>query len=255
MSKLIPFSFENHSIRTIIINDKPWFIAADVCSVLGIKNHRDSVRHLDDDEKGVVSNDTLGGNQRSIIVNESGLYALVLRSRKPSARKFTKWVTSEVLPAIRKTGSYHLKKLPAPESRELPPLAHDHETCTSELTRLLECVITELDRRAHIYDFPVSDLEKYLLHVHSTLYHNKDRTAVGLTESEAVVVSQLMKVVNESIPFIRKTEDVLRLARSPLASRVFDYWHEAKLYLTVLWEVKERCEFFEKRASANKRLK
>lgn len=102
----VVFNFDTKEIRTFKQNDLAWFAAADVCAVLHIKNHRDSLQHLDDDEKGVVSTDTLGGQQKISVVSESGLYALVLRSRKPEARKFAKWVTSEVLPAIRKTGSY-----------------------------------------------------------------------------------------------------------------------------------------------------
>jgi hypothetical protein len=119
MINLIPFSFENHEIRTTLINNTAWFAAADVCAVLDIKNHRDSVRHLDDDEKGVVSTDTLGGQQKITVVNESGLYSLVLRSRKPEARKFAKWVTSEVLPSIRKTGRYGISA-PTPVVCTLP---------------------------------------------------------------------------------------------------------------------------------------
>jgi prophage antirepressor-like protein len=109
------FNFSGHDVRVVMRDGEPWFAAADVCGVLAIKNFRDSVRHLDADERGVVSTDTPARNQHGVIpgqfeqlqvVSESGLYALVLRSRKPEARKFTKWVTSEVLPAIRKTGVY-----------------------------------------------------------------------------------------------------------------------------------------------------
>jgi prophage antirepressor-like protein len=109
------FDFQSHEVRTFIRDDKPWFVAADVCAVLSIKNHRTSIALLDDDEKGVHTMDTPSSNQHGYsgtqkteisIISESGLYALVLRSRKPEARKFAKWVTSEVLPAIRKTGSY-----------------------------------------------------------------------------------------------------------------------------------------------------
>lgn len=106
MNAISLFSFENTAIRTTVKDETPWFCAADICTALGVKNHRDSLMHLDDDEKGVVSTDTLGGKQDISVVNESGLYALVLRSRKPAARKFVKWVTGEVLPTIRKTGSY-----------------------------------------------------------------------------------------------------------------------------------------------------
>lgn len=102
------FSFENFPVRAINRNGDIWFVAADVCTVLDIKNPRDAVSTLDDDEKDVGITDTLGGKQKSTIINESGLYALILRSRKPEAKRFRKWVTSEVLPAIRKTGSYYV---------------------------------------------------------------------------------------------------------------------------------------------------
>lgn len=118
---ITPFNFNNNDVRVIIQEGNPWFVAADVCAVLGVKNHRDSLMHLDDDEKGVVLNDTLGGKQQVSVVNESGLYALVLRSRKPEAKKFTKWVTSEVLPAIRKTGKYERPTNPAIDYDRISP--------------------------------------------------------------------------------------------------------------------------------------
>ena len=106
MADITPFNFGAFPVRVISHDKQQWFAATDVCAALGIKNHRDSLMHLDEDEKGVVSSDTLGGIQNISVVNESGLYALVLRSRKPEARKFAKWVTSEVLPSIRQNGSY-----------------------------------------------------------------------------------------------------------------------------------------------------
>lgn len=83
---------------------------ADVCKVLEINNPRNVSSRLDQDEKGVRQMDTLGGNQKVTIINESGLYAVILRSDKPQAKPFRKWVTSEVLPAIRKTGGYGLRE-------------------------------------------------------------------------------------------------------------------------------------------------
>ena len=107
MADITPFNFGAHAVRVITRNNQPWFVANDVCQALGYTNPRKAVAdHLDDDEKGVTSSDTLGGKQQLTIISESGLYALILRSRKPEARKFAKWVTSEVLPTIRKTGSY-----------------------------------------------------------------------------------------------------------------------------------------------------
>ena len=81
-----------------------WFAAADVCRVLGLGNPAEAVRSLDDDEKDISNADTLGGPQRAVVISESGLYALILRSRKPAALKFRKWVTGEVLPAARSGG-------------------------------------------------------------------------------------------------------------------------------------------------------
>lgn len=97
---------DHHDFRTIDRDGEPWCVLADVCRSLEIGNPSDAAKRLDDDEKGVVSIDTLGGRQTVIIINESGLYSLILTSRKESAKRFKKWVTAEVLPTIRKTGSY-----------------------------------------------------------------------------------------------------------------------------------------------------
>lgn len=117
------------TIRTQVINNEPWFVAKDVCHALSIANSRDTVRkNLDDDERGVgifytpANGYQGGGRQKLTIVNESGFYNLVFRSTKPEAKKFRKWVTSEVLPSIRKTGKYELKTrrlLPREKSGEM----------------------------------------------------------------------------------------------------------------------------------------
>lgn len=93
-------------VRTMVINGSPWFVAKDVCECLGLTKHRDAVSRLDGDERGSVEVDTLGGTQQMAAVNEYGLYNLVLSSRKPSAKAFKRWITHEVIPAIRKHGAY-----------------------------------------------------------------------------------------------------------------------------------------------------
>lgn len=104
------FEYEDRNqFRTIDIRGEPWFVLADVCRVLEIGNPSQAASRLDDDEKGVITNDTPGGPQQMVVINESGLYSLILTSRKPEAKRFKKWVTSEVLPAIRKTGSYSIR--------------------------------------------------------------------------------------------------------------------------------------------------
>lgn len=106
MNALQEFRFNTSNVRVVIINDDPWWVAKDVCTVLGISNVPDAVSSLDNDEK-LVSPLPISGQYRDVnIINESGLYKLVFRSNKPEAKAFRKWVTSEVLPQIRKTGSY-----------------------------------------------------------------------------------------------------------------------------------------------------
>lgn len=107
MNDLTVFRFEGtREVRTVVRDGEPWFVAKDICDILGIQNTSDAVRNLDDDE--LVSEKAISGGQvrEMLCVSESGLYALVMRSNKPQAKAFRKWVTSEVLPTIRKTGQY-----------------------------------------------------------------------------------------------------------------------------------------------------
>ncbi|HDN2629919.1 TPA: Bro-N domain-containing protein [Klebsiella aerogenes] len=120
------FSFESNSnVRAISIDGNPWFVAADVCKALGIKHTASAMRSLDDDEKGVHSMHTPGGQQDFTIISESGLYTLILRCRDAVTPgtipyRFRKWVTSEVLPQIRKTGRYVREELsPADKAQKV----------------------------------------------------------------------------------------------------------------------------------------
>ena len=102
------YDFNGSSVR-VVRDEKgePWFVANDVCDILEIRNSRQSIAYLDDDEKDtVITNDTIGRQQETNVINEGGLYSLILRSRKPEAKAFKRWVTHEVLPEIRKTGGY-----------------------------------------------------------------------------------------------------------------------------------------------------
>ena len=106
MSNIQIFNYNSVEVRTIQNDGEPWFVLKDVCNVLHIGNSRDVVARLDQDEKGVGQIETLGGKQEMTIINESGLYNVILRSDKPEAKPFRKWVTSEVLPTIRRHGMY-----------------------------------------------------------------------------------------------------------------------------------------------------
>lgn len=107
--------FENPefgSIRTVEVNGEPWFVGKDVAEVLGYSNTRDALaKRVDDEDKGVANCDTPSGRQNMTIINESGLYSLVLGSKLPTAKKFKRWVTSDVLPSIRKHGLYAMDEI------------------------------------------------------------------------------------------------------------------------------------------------
>lgn len=103
--------FQNNvfgQVRVVEQDGEPWFVAKDVCNCLELSNSRKALSRLDDDEKGVTLSDTLGGRQEMATVNEYGLYNLVLSSRKPEAKEFKRWITHEVIPSIRKYGSFNM---------------------------------------------------------------------------------------------------------------------------------------------------
>ena len=107
MNTLQSFSYESNEVRTVMIDGEPWFVLRDVCQVLGISHVKDTADRLDQDEVGQTEViDSLGRKQTVTIISESGLYAVILRSDKPEAKPFRKWVTAEVLPTIRKKGGY-----------------------------------------------------------------------------------------------------------------------------------------------------
>lgn len=119
--------FENKEfgqVRSMTLNGSPWFVGRDVATALGYKNSRDALaKHVDEEDKDVAKRDTLGGEQEVIIINESGLYSLILSSKLPAAKRFKRWVTSEVLPAIHHTGEYRMK----PKASAKPALPAEYE--------------------------------------------------------------------------------------------------------------------------------
>lgn len=110
MTALVPFDYSGRQVRTVQVDGEPWFVAADVCAVLDHSNVTMAVASLDEDEKGLRIVETLGGDQQLTVVNEPGLYSLILRSRKDEAKRFKRWLTHEVLPEIRRTGGYNLPR-------------------------------------------------------------------------------------------------------------------------------------------------
>lgn len=108
-TEIVPFNFDGEQVRVVTVGGEPWFVLADLCKVLGLTNPAVVARRLDDDMKGISQIYTLGGNQSVTTVNEAGMYEVVIRSDKPEAAAFRRWITGTVLPEIRKTGSYGAK--------------------------------------------------------------------------------------------------------------------------------------------------
>ncbi len=157
--KVLSFEFGEQQLRTAVTDeDEPMFCGKDVCQLLDIVNSRDALLRLDDDEKGVANTDTLGGLQEMVFVTESGLYKLIFTSRKPVAKEFTNWVTKEVLPQIRRTGSYTLTPQTTARSRsqyiELVKLISKSKTEfeRQQLKPALEQVARELGYKKPDYD-------------------------------------------------------------------------------------------------------
>lgn len=122
MNALQTFDYQGKPVRSVMIDGEPWFVASDVCSALDLDKTWNALSRLDEDEKGATLISTPGGPQTMSTVNEPGLYSLILRSRKPEAKAFKRWVNHEVLPTIRKSGSYTTPGLETPDELYLKEL-------------------------------------------------------------------------------------------------------------------------------------
>ena len=135
------FNFENQQVRTLIINEEPYFVGKDIAIILGYKKPENAIaNHVEDEDKTTTLIQGTGSNYKSktVIVNESGMYSLILSSKLPNAKRFKHWVTSKVLPAIRKTGSYQLPQTP----EELLSLTVQ---ATNHLTKRMNTVEEDID--------------------------------------------------------------------------------------------------------------
>ena len=145
VDRLKIFDFEGSKVRTFIDKSgEPWFVASDISNVLGYRMASDATRILDDEEKGTQIVRTLGGDQKLAIVNESGLYSLIFASRKTEAKKFKKWVASDVLPSIRKTGSYG-QQIDLSDAKQLHQLLLDYTTQVAKLESKIETEQPKVD--------------------------------------------------------------------------------------------------------------
>lgn len=181
-NEIVPQAFESQEFGTIRAmrgeDGEPWFVAKDVCDALGLGRQQDSTRYLDDDERGECLVNTPSGEQRMVTVSEAGLYSLVLKSRKPEAKRFKRWVTHEVLPAIRRHGAYATPRTiediiadPRSGMRLLQALADEQDR-----NRELEAKVAEQAPKAGMFD-ACMDGERWMSVTEvSRLLHQYDRT-------------------------------------------------------------------------------
>lgn len=148
---LMPFTYEGAQLRTVVVDGEPEFVAADVCRILDHSNPSAAVSGLDDDERGLRNVETPSGVQQMVTVTEAGLYSLIIRSRKSEAKTFRRWITHEVLPAIRKTGRYSATPAFDPTTltrREILTMALEAE----ERAEVAEAKVAELGPKADLAD-------------------------------------------------------------------------------------------------------
>ena len=181
MIEIIPFAYQDSEVRTFTLDGQPWFVAADVVTILGVGRVQDSTRYLDEDEKGRCLVDTPSGEQVMITVNEPGLYSLILRSRKPEAKQFKRWITHEVLPAIRKHGGYLTPEATEKALSDPDFIIRLATNLKAERARVasLTAHVTELEPKAEGYDsllssegtFSLGDVAKILGIGRQTLFN------------------------------------------------------------------------------------
>ncbi len=188
-------AFENPEfgeIRTVIIDGDPWFVGKDIADALGYSNPRKAIGdHVDEEDKGVTKCDTLGGVQELTIVNESGLYSLIMTSKLPAAKRFKHWVTSEVLPSIRKTGAYFV-----------PSVKNEHDLIMIDH---LNDMINRLDDSLTAMAKEVSNV---MQHVSYNNYYLRLQMRSGYNEQWIKIASKKIDAISKHISWSHK--DILR---------------------------------------------
>lgn len=194
-------------LRVLRINGNPWFVAKEVCEVLGIVNHIDAISRLDEDEKGVANiyplNKTKrgGGLQKTNIISESGLYALIFQSRKPFARSFRKWVTNEVLPTIHRTGCY---KVAYPYEKKIKTLENLRELDRERLELLQNWVLNVQSERDILLQERSACTELLCTRDFSeSTYTQLGKIVKSLSLSRELTPFKLSKLIGEELPRVK----------------------------------------------------
>lgn len=209
--------FENPEfgqMRIAVIDGKPWFSVTDVCEALDIRNSRMAMTRLDDDEKGVSSIDTPGGPQEMNVVNEYGLYSLVLGSRKKEARQFKRWVTHEVLPSIRKHGGYMMGQEEWTREELLAKSLLYANSVMEERAARIEELEAETQAQAEQLAITEPKAEYYDAFVHTKTSSNFRTTAKEIGVGERKLINMLIEKQflfrdkqGELLPYAEKNRD------------------------------------------------
>lgn len=187
MNELQVFNFEEQEVRTQVINNEPWFVGRDVAEVLGYKNQNDALsKHVDEEDKDAIAiRDSIGRKQNTPVINESGLYSLILKSKLPTAKKFKRWVTSEVLPTIRKHGMYATENT-------IEQLLSDPDTAI----KLLETIKTEREQRL-IAEQRVNELQPKATYYDLVLQNKTLLSVTKIAKDYGMSATTLNKMLND----------------------------------------------------------
>lgn len=164
-TELSVFTYQSQPVRTVSIDGEPWFVLKDVCEALGISDHKSVPRRLEEDEVDLTHlTDSMGRSQQTTVINEPGLYNVILRSDKPEAKSFKRWVTHEVLPVLRKTGSYSVS--PAPMSTAEMFLAQakamvEQERKVNALAARMDAQQQTLEKAVSVFSLPTVEVEHW----------------------------------------------------------------------------------------------
>lgn len=221
MNQLQVYKFEKQDVRTRLIDESPWFVGRDVANILGYKNPSDALlRHVEPEDRGVAEHDTLGGKQTLVIINESGLYSLILKSNLPAAKRFKRWVTSEVLPAIRKTGGYQVPR----DARDALRLMFEATEQTQEEVDQVKQRVNELEENASLtpgeYNYVSKRVSQKVFQIGRERSYNMNKYQK----------KELFKALNSEIASITgiKTRSQLKVKHFDQVIEFIDDWEPSK---------------------------
>lgn len=193
------FDFNDNKVRIVDIDGDPWFVAKDVCKVLGIKNHKMAVKVLDEDEiDEVYTTDPIGRKQKTLIISESGMYAIVFQSRKPVAKQFSKWVRNVVLKSIRKRGFFQMED---EDKDDLEILLEENKRAGLTLQKLVEQrrKLRAHERKLQLHESIVNDHENRLGLIEKTSKDNSLRLMYVERSDEPVKEKSVRSKLNQIV--------------------------------------------------------